>query len=458
LGMLRYLVYVNSKKLNELIYTLLYFTASCLFKPSAVVFPLALICIDIIKQQKFEFKFILNKISFFAIAILFGMLNLKTQASAQFINYAHQFPFQEKLINAGYALFNYLKVFLMPVHLSVIYPFPVTTSITIIIGISVLCSFALIVYYLFKKKQFNYLAVILFVLVNLVLVLQFIPFGEVLNADRYMYLPIVGLGWLLGLLITKLNLKIPVVPAVLILVLGSLTFLRSSKWQSSSVLYEDIIKKYPNNYLALNSLGVEYMFKNNNDKALMYFNKAINIAPYNYKGFYNRALLYLKNNQPKAAIKDLNQVLNMYDYGKAYIARASAFYAVLDYANARNDAKSALLKDKNNHKAYFILGNCDNDQNDLQNAISFYNRAIELNKEEPDYYFKRAIALGKQQKFNECLNNLNFCIDLNPDYFEAYYWRGVAKVNLKLNPCDDFKTALEGGNALAKDALEKYCN
>ncbi len=457
LGMLQYLLYLNNRKTKQFLWTLLSFVLSCLFKPSAVVFPLVLICVDILQKQKFEIKFIFNKIPFLLVAFIFGLINLKTQASAQFINYAHQFPFYERMVNAGYAIYFYLKLFTIPINLSVIYPFPANSVVKIVIGLVFLMGIVLMLFWLYRKKQFGFFVIILFILLNLVLVLQFVPFGEVLNADRYMYLPIIGLGWLLGLLVSKINLKLPIVPTVLILVLASLTFLRSNKWQSSIVLYEDIVKKYPDNFLALNSLGVEYMFKNNNDKALMYFNRAINIAPYNYKGFYNRALLHLKNNQPKAAIKDLNQVLIMYNYIKAYVARASAHYSLMDYNSARIDAKAALLKDKNNHRAYFILGNCDNDQNDLQNAISFYNRAIELNKDEPDYYFKRAIALGKQQNFKECIENLNSCIQLNSNYFEAYYWRGVAKVNLKLNPCEDFRMAIEGSFAPASEAFEKHC-
>jgi protein O-mannosyl-transferase len=457
LGLLSYVRYSEQKENKFLLHTGIYFVVSCLFKPSAVVFPLSLICIDIILEKRFDLKFLWNKLPFFIISLLVGLVNLKAQAADQFINYAHNFPVQERVANAGFAIYKYFNLFIVPYDLSVIYPFPNKDAGTAIIGAATVLLIFAILYFLHKKQRTDLLAIILFTLSNLILVLQFIPFGEVLYADRYMYIAIIGFAWLTALLLQKIRLPKMIIPILLIAVLGTLSFLRNTKWKSSITLYEDIIKKYPDNFLALNSLGVENMMRNNDDRALMYFNKATNVAPYNYKGFYNRGLLYLKNNNLKPAIEEFDKVLVMYQYPKAYVARASAYYSLMDYAKARKDAANALIKDKNNHKAYFILGNCANDQNELGAAIGFYTQAIGLNKFEPDYYFKRAIALGKQQNFKACIEDLDACLKLEPNYIDAYYWRGVAKVNLKQDPCDDLKKAAESGMEIAKGAYGKFC-
>lgn len=457
LGLVSYVNYAQAKKNKNLYLAASCFILACLYKPSAVVFPLSLLCIDLFIHKKFEIKFLLTKIPFLFIAVVFGVINLKTQAADQFINYAHAFPFYERIGNAGIALYNYILLFLVPHNLSVIYPFPIVKTIFLILGGVFFLSIFFILYLLFKKQKFELLSIVLFIIFNLILVLQFIPFGEVLNADRYMYIPLIGFAWLISFFITKINIPKLILPVLLIAALSILSSFRTAHWKSSIVLFEDIIKKYPDNFLALNSLGVENMMKNNDDRALMYFNKATTVAPYNYKGFYNKGLWYLKNNNPKKAIEEFNTVLKLYDYQKAYVARASAYYALLQYKPARLDANAALFKDQKNHKALFVLGNCDNDEGDLPNAISFYNRAIELNNQEPDYYFKRSIALGKQQKFTDCINDLNKCLKLNPNYIEAYYWRGVAKVNLKENPCEDFRRAAENAYAPAKEAYSKFC-
>ena len=199
------------------------------------------------------------------------------------------------------------------------------------------------------------------------------------------------------------------------------------------------------------------MFLNNDNKALEYLNKAVAVAPLNYKGFYNRGLLYLKNNKPEEAIKSFNQVLELYDYSKAYVGRATAYYMLQDFPKAINDANYVLKTEQNNTRAHFVLGNCYNDLNRLQDAMSEYNKCIELDKDEADFYFKRGIVNGKKQNFNACIKDIDICLKLKSDYYEAYYWRGVAKVNLKQNACDDFKIAAQKNYEPAIAAFNKFC-
>ena len=457
LAIIQYLNFIDKKDNKHLLYCSILFIISCLFKPAAVVLPLSLICIDIFISRAFNTKQLLNKLPLFIVSLLFGIVNLKTQAADQFINYAHNFALHERVANAGFALFKYLNLFIVPYDLSVIYPFPEKKLVFTLTGFAFTILLITVCYLLYKKERTRMMASILFIISNLILVLQFIPFGEVLYADRYMYVAIIGFAWIVAFLMDKIPSAKLLISFILIVGLGSLSFIRNTKWKNSITLYEDIIKKYPDNFLALNSLGVENMMRNNDDRALMYLNKATNVAPYNYKGFYNKALLHLKNNNPKKAIEELSTVLIMYQYPKAYVARASAYYSLMDYERARKDAVNALSKDKNNHKAYFILGNCANDQNDLNAAVGFYKSAIELNKYEPDYYFKRAIALGKMQQFKECIEDLDACLKLEPNYIDAYYWRGVAKKNSNLDPCDDLKKAAENGMEIARGAYGKFC-
>ena len=167
--------------------------------------------------------------------------------------------------------------------------------------------------------------------------------------------------------------------------------------------------------------------------------------------------MYLKNQQPKLAIVSLNQSLTLFPYAKAYAARASAYYQISDYSKAINDGNFALKIEKNNIKALFVLGNCYSDLNNLDQALGFYNRCITLNKDEPDFYFKRAIVFGKKQNFKACLNDLIVCTNLNSQYYEAFYWIGVAKINLKQNPCDDFKKAAQHNYGPAVKAYNSYC-
>lgn len=456
-GTLAYLNYKDRSTKKNYLLVFLFFVLGCLSKSSVVIFPLSIICLDLLVDKTFSLKTHLNKIPFFLVSLLFGYINIKTQTADLFINHAHEFPYYQRFGLAGFAILKYLILFLFPTNLSVIYPYPELKTPVFVLGYFMLAGIVVLIFWLFRSKTTTAPALMLFVLANLILVLQILPFGEVLYADRYLYIPIIGLGWMAGILISKIKINSTIITTLVIVVLSICSMARITIWKSALSLYEDILKKYPEQFIALNSAGVESMFLNEDEKALDYLNKAVIAAPGNYKGFYNRGLLLIKNKKPELAIKSFNESIALYDYAKAYTGRAAAYYMLGDISKAMNDAKTALVKDPSSARAQFVLANCYNDLNQLDDAMAAYNTCIKLNGEEAEFYFKRAIVFGKQQDFNSCLSDLKVCLQLNPSYYEAYYWKGVAKVNLKQNPCEDFKTAAQHNIEQGINAYYKYC-
>ena len=108
--------------------------------------------------------------------------------------------------------------------------------------------------YLLKNKKYTLLSLLLLCFVNLGLVLQLLPFGEVLYADRYMYLPTLffTLSIVYPFYNTTINTKVSTYTLLILLAIP--TFLRLNVWKSSINLYSDILKKFPNSFVALNSL------------------------------------------------------------------------------------------------------------------------------------------------------------------------------------------------------------
>ncbi|HQQ93332.1 MAG TPA: tetratricopeptide repeat protein [Bacteroidia bacterium] len=457
-SLLTYLRYLEQKRGTEYLLCFVLFIAACLSKSSAVILPLCLLCLDVFLKKDIHWSFILNKTPFFLLSVFFGLVNLKTQAADLFINYSHAFPYYERLGYAGFALLKYVGMFLIPVNLSVLYPYPAQKISALVIGYIFLSALLLLLIILFRRRNYHLIALIFLCLSNLVLVLQFIPFGEVLYADRYMYVPLVfftllGLNFLRGI---YQSLNYPAIGIALILAV--LSHARLNVWKSSVYLYSDILKKFPNSFVALNSLGAELMLQNEDQRALEVLNKSIRVSPQNYKGYYNKGLLLLKTQKPLEAISSFNRSIALYDYPKAYVGRASAYFMRQDFSKAMADANYVLQKDPSQAKAYFILGNCFNSLNQVDSAIANYTRGIELVNDDADFYFKRGIAYGKKQAFNACYADLNQCIELNPVHSEAYYWRGVAKLNLGLKPCDDFREAAKNNSEAAIQAYSKYCH
>jgi tetratricopeptide (TPR) repeat protein len=452
-----YLNFVTAQGKKQYFFSLVLFVAGCLSKSSVVILPLSLFCFDMILQNKFSIKFLVNKIPFLVLSLLFGIINLKTQSADQFINYSHAFPYYERLGYAGFAIGKYIQLFFVPLHQSVLYPYPSNKPIALIIGFLLVIAIGLGIYFLYRNKNMKLIALTLLCLVNLILVLQFVPFGEVLYADRYMYVPLIFFAFLVYELLSKLKFNHKNILYAALLVFPLVSFARARVWKSSVTLYSDIIKKYPSSFVALNSLGVELMMRNEDRDALTYLNEAVKAGPRNYKGYYNRGLLLLKMKKPEAAIKSFNQTIELYDYHKAYVGRASAYFMISDLAKASQDAEYVLKAEPNNLKALFIMANINNQLNKLDEAVRQYNSCITGDPEDPDFYFKRAIAFGKKGNFELSSSDLSICIQLNPTYYEAYYWRAVAKINLKQNPCEDLNIAARNGIEPAIKSLNKYC-
>ena len=457
LALIQYTKYVLFEDKKRYLYTLLFFLLSVLSKPSAICFPFVIMAFDYVLKHKLDWKLLINKIPFILVSIGFGLGTLYTRTEDKFINQHTLYGIHERIGNAGFAVLQYLYKFFIPINLSVIYPYPPNKAISVSIGYGVILALGFACYHLYKTKKKLVLFGVAFFIINLLLVLQLIPFGEVLTADRYMYLPIIGIS-IAAVSLFPIHVRhLKVITIALVLVFGSLTFLRTLVWKNSITLFTDTANKHPHSFVTLNSLGAEYMLTKNYDMGLRYLNAAINENTNYYKGYYNRGLLYAQTERMTLALNDFNRAIDLKHYSKAYVARANVFYSLKDFPKAMRDAEVVLKQEPNNVKAKYIIANCYDDLNQLDQALQLYNQVIALNTENPLYYLRRAIVYGKLQQFEKCLMDLEICQQLDPNYAEAYYWKGVVKVNLKQNPCGDLKRALDLGFMEAQNPLQMYC-
>lgn len=455
-SLLFYLKYKNSQNKWHLFLVYLLFVFSLLSKAAAVTLPVIFVLIDWLIFKENWLTSLRKKIFLFLFSIAFGVLNLVSQSSGRFISTAHSYPLIDKLGIFGYGIFHYVSKFFFPANLSVFYSYPDNLKTITVIGILTLIGLLLGIYFFIKNKNFNVLFPVLFFLSNIILVLQLIPFGDAITADRYMYIPIIGLSLLFIYVWTKLNINKYVV-LLLICVLPVLSFLRAGLWQDNIVLLKNSLQINPKSIIPLNSIGVIYMERNDFKNAFFYLNKTIRYSPDFYKGYYNRGLLNGKIEKYDDAISDFTKTINLTNYYKAYVGRGNSYLMKKDYAKAIADGEKSFALNKDNPRALFLLANCYDDLNQLDKAINYYNQAVVLNPEDASYYLRRAIVYGKLQQFSTCLQDLDICTILNPKYAEAYYWKGVVKVNLKQNPCNDLKTAVDLGFTTAENPLRTYC-
>ena len=193
----------GGKKWKWYALTSLFFICSLLGKPVAVVLPVTLFLIDYFEQRKLTAGMVLEKVPWLLLSIVAGIKSILDQRvfgslETQDVTYKAW----ERIALGGYAMVTYLWKAVVPVGLSNFYPYPLKEAdampvVYYIYPLGVAVIFVLLWFFARKNRLVVFAA--LFFLVNIALLLQFIPVGGAIVADRYTYIPYLGLfiiaGW-----------------------------------------------------------------------------------------------------------------------------------------------------------------------------------------------------------------------------------------------------------------------
>lgn len=416
-----YFLKKEKKTLNYLL-ALLAFILSCLSKSAAVTLPVILLLTDYYLKRKFHIRIIIEKIPFFIVAIVFGILAILSQDKAGAIqDLTPLFTWFERPMLASYATLTYLVKFIAPTDLSAMYPYPdrvggylpliyfIAPLIIIILGILVYHS---------RKFSRDIIFGTFFFLITISLVLQILPVGGAIVAERYTYIPYIGLFLITGKGYVysqegkgKFAGAIKrVFPAILIIgaiIFSVLTFQRIKIWKDGEALFTDLIKKYPNLPFAYNNRGYLYFnFIKNYDKAIADYNKCIELDSTFHRAYSNRGVLYY----------------NIYGPSKS---------DSLHLELARKDFTKALRFKSDNTDALIGRANTLSTQNKFRESLPDYNKYIPLVPDDAKAYMWRGIAYYQLDKSDSALADMNKSIEMMPGNAMAFQWRGIVYLQKK---------------------------
>lgn len=431
----------------------LLFLLSLMSKSMAVTLPAILFLLDFFLKRSYTFnnfnsifqvkilnsKFkihrnaFLDKIPFFTLSIIFSTLTLLSQKQA--IELSHlpdSYNFFDKFLVFCYSLSIYLIKFFYPHNLSSFYAWPHKADKDFIINqpeflLTPLLILSLIIFIiiLFKKKNrisffsntnnqnstfqsssFSYFISfpLLFFIITILPVLQLLPVGRAILAERYTYIPYLGFCFIFALFFSYVfsNLFsfnkcsfIKYISHLLLifyfLFLSYTSFQRTKVWTDSINLWSDALKNNPDESFCYLSRGMAYKKANNYFLALQDYNKAIYINPGYAMAYNNRSVIYAQITQDyKAALADCNKAISLEpSYAKAYNNRGSVFALMKNYYYAINDYKKALNLNPYYAEAYYNLGNTYIALNDFNNACFYWKKAIKLNYKIADHLYNK---------------------------------------------------------------------
>ncbi|MCF6367021.1 MAG: tetratricopeptide repeat protein [Bacteroidales bacterium] len=470
-SLISYLKYVDKKKLVWYFAALLLFLLSLFSKGQAVSLAITIILIDWIRKRNFfNTKLIAEKIPFLALAVIFGLIAIGAQQESEALVDEQGYDFFQRIGIASYAFMQYLYKLVLPINLSAIYPYPDIIKQTIPnLYYLMILPVGFIIYLtirLFKKGKTILVFGIAFFVANILLLLQFIPVGSAVHADRYAYIPSIGFFILVSALLIRHIKNKPKhkniifgLTGMYIILLTALSFMRSDIWQNSETLWTDTIKKSPNSVIAWNNLGslkdrqavkaFEELRYNDVKKlrreAIEHFSEAIKGKPDYRNAFYNRGVSKFElgklNNDTvliATSIKDFTNALTedgQFSDAYHYRANAKSELGKLDAAmKDYNLAIDLMLNKESNKGLHFYYSNrgiTKGKLGDYDGAIADFDKALSITPEESGAYSNRGRAKMLKGDTEDAIKDFNTAISLDPKHFSAYLNRAVAKQILK---------------------------
>jgi tetratricopeptide (TPR) repeat protein len=361
ISVIHYLNYMGTQHRKSIRYCFLFFVLSLFSKGQAIALPFTLILIDFVANKSFNLKeSVKNKIGFIVISTIFIIITLAVKQQSKAFNLSGdvtEISFLMKSLFAAYGFMMYIINLIIPYHLSLIHPYPLSLEIKASLVLAIIF-IAVLAFILWKYKTTHKQIVFgtLFFLINIFLVLQIIPNSYGIMNDHYVYLAGVGIFISLYFLL-KLVINSPSTLSYILIgisvMMGIFSFMRVPIFKNNITVYSDVIKKYPDAYIAYNNRGNAYFNENKTNEALADFNKALSLKKELPNTLSNRAVIYINTQQYQLALEDLNNAI-LYNptFANAYSNRGIV-KSMTHTLGALDDMTKAIALEPTNSKLYY---------------------------------------------------------------------------------------------------------
>ncbi len=272
------------------------FVASALSKSTAVSFPIVLLIIDHWLARRKAWG---EKAPFFAVSLIITTITFIVQAGGlvETVATPEVVPFWGRLGLVGYCALFYVKKFFWPFHLSAVYLNFDQMGWTFFTSVGYLAAFSAVTALIIaaQRRWPALLPAWLFYLATLAPTIGLIPVGVHVVADRFSYVPLIGLALPVSLAVVWVIFSLPnpaarfavSLPVIAVVVaLAFLTDRRGAVWSNTKTLFDNALQENPDCLPAHLNLAVWYMNPNRKefDEAIDHAQQAVKLAPNNIRG------------------------------------------------------------------------------------------------------------------------------------------------------------------------------
>lgn len=379
------------------------FALGLMAKPMLVTLPFTFLLLDLWPLNRFDIRepkkilpLIVEKIPFFVLAIISSVLTILAQRSGGAVQSLEVIPLGDRLANSTTAFAKYVLVFFYPADLGIWYPFDKSIGIaTVAAAFMMIAGVTLAAVWQIRQRPFL-IAGWLWFLGTLVPVIGLVQVGRQSMADRYTYVPYIGLTivvvWLTAELFERFKINKTAVAgfaAIVIVAFTAIAARQTSYWKDSESIFKRTYEVTGPNFLVQHNLCRFLERRNRLDEAIA---------------------------QCRAAIENSPELPDAYNtLGTIQIKQQRFDDARANFLRAIETRPQFVL-------AYVNLALIDANRNDLDSAVEFVKKAVEVGGDEflqssalTDAYAGIAVAAYKLQRYDRASEYFEKALAISPD-------------------------------------------
>jgi Flp pilus assembly protein TadD len=358
------------------------------------------------RQQPLMVHIILEKVPFFVLSLASSIVTYMAQQKGGAVGSLQSFPLPARIANALVSYCGYIGKMVWPENLAVLYPHPGMFPTWEVVG--AVLFLGLTTFLIIRNvKRYPYLTTGWFwFLGTLVPVIGLVQVGVQAMADRYTYVPLIGVSIMVAWGVPEFlkkwrhrNAALATVAVITLSVFSYVAWKQVGYWQNSTTLFKHTLEKTTNNPIMLNNMGNVLEGEGRLDEAIAHYAEAVRINPNLPDSYNNMGLALTKRGSADEAVPNFLKAIRInpnhaaahYNLGTVLASRGKLDEAIYHFRES--------IRIKPDHaKAYNNLGNALLYQGRLEGAIESYREALRIN---PDYVMAHENlknALAQQRK------------------------------------------------------------
>ncbi len=437
-----YAQYARTKSRAWYTLALVLFVPALMSKPTTTPLPLLMLLLDYWPLERLNRRAVAEKIPFFVLAGASALITYISQKStAGIYDVGAASPLRIPLILAHNLIF-YLWKMIWPVPLSAHYPFPEPMGLSQpmvlagVIGTAVLIPLLIISLRWTRSLLIGWLIFFVAILPTMGVV----GFTNAIAADRFVYLPILGvllvvgalLAWILNGLSYRFSPHVRIgVALVFGLILCGLASVATrsylTHWRDSESLAQHMMDQAPHNAYLHQHMANVLVVQNKVDLAIKYYTEALRLNPTLHKSHNNLGMALVDQGKRDEAIKHFNEALRLkpafpqahYNLGMALIDEGKIDEALIHYFKALRLMRAS--GEIHNHFGVALANQGRRDE-----AIRCFTEALRVKPAFPAAHCNLGIALAGQGQVDEAVRHFTEARRINPAFTQAHYNLGVA--------------------------------